>query len=108
MNPIYQTLITTAVTAVVITIQHYTIGRWWQHNELARRTLGIATVLLISLALVATGAIRWQSWLIIAVLFGTAGATLAALVITEHELQQRKRTNNLRDAALRVVSDEAV
>lgn len=54
--------------ALVITIQHLTVGRLWRRQENYRWTLGYATVFGLSLPLVATG--RWDIFTWAALFFG--------------------------------------
>ena len=85
MNEINAITITSIATAIAVVAQHYTFGRWWRRNEIARRTMGHATILAALLALVFMGAVPLTAWLAVLIVTGVAGATLAALAVTEHE-----------------------
>ena len=69
--------------AAVIFIEHRLIAYRWRHYELARRTMGIATVLGWALLLALHGDIDLYSWIIVAVAFGIAGAMVGALYTNE-------------------------
>lgn len=79
------------VTAVIIVIQHFTIGRWWKGNELARRTVGLATVLLITATFIPLGLVQPETWFVFVLVIGTSGATLSALVIHENEMKRKEQ-----------------
>lgn len=84
------------LTAVTITIQHFTFGRWWRRNELARRTMGHATILAISALFVPTGLINGQTVLMMGLATGVAGALTAAFRVHETETAKEKRVQALR------------
>ncbi|MBK7920135.1 MAG: hypothetical protein IPJ94_28555 [Chloroflexi bacterium] len=46
-----------ALTGVVVVLEHITFGRWWARNELARRTMGHATILFLALLFAPSGLI---------------------------------------------------
>lgn len=80
------------LTAVVVVLEHFTFGRWWAHNELARRTMGHATILGLALLFVPSGFIDLGTLVSITLATGTAGAITAALVVTQNEHKRRQRT----------------
>ena len=69
--------------ATVIYIEHRLFAYRWRHYELARRTMGIATVLAWALILALCGIIDLYSWTVIAVAFGIVGAMIGALYTNE-------------------------
>lgn len=87
------------LTAVVITIEHFTFGRWWKRNELARRTLAHATILGLALPFVPAGLIDLMTLTAIAIATGVAGAITAGLYIHENEQRNRARIEDLRQQA---------
>lgn len=87
------------LTAVIVTIQHFTFGRWWKRNELARRTLAHATILGLALLFVPSGLIDLMTWLAIAIATGVAGAITAGLYIHENEQREQARIESLRQQA---------
>lgn len=87
--------ITLAVAAVVI--EHRTFGRWWAHNELARRTMGIATVMGLAMPFVLLGVLDLITWLMILFAFGAAGATKAGLMIHEWERGRQQRGQAIKE-----------
>lgn len=103
MNPDY--IYFAGLTAAAVVVEHYTIGRRWRRNELARRTVGIATIMLLALVFVARGTVEWESWLAIMAAFGAAGAVKAALVITASELARDGRIRRLRDEVVQYAED---
>jgi len=78
-------LLYTVTVAAATVAEHYTFGRWWKRNELARRTLGIATIMLLALPFVLSGVIDFATWLIILFGFAAAGAFKTGLAIMENE-----------------------
>ncbi len=85
-----------ALTGVVVALEHATFGRWWARNELARRTMGHATILFLALLFVPSGLIDFTTLAAIAIATGTAGAITAALYVNENERTRRQRAASLR------------
>ena len=79
-----------ALAAVIFT-EHRLFAYRWRHYELARRTMGIATVLGWALLLALTGHIDPYTWTIIAVAFGIAGAMIGALYTNEAARQREAK-----------------
>lgn len=84
------------LTAVVVTIEHFTFGRWWKRNELARRTLAHATILGLALLFVPAGLIDLMTLTAIAIATGVAGAITAGLYIHEAEQRRQERAEEAR------------
>lgn len=95
------------LAGIIVAAEHFTFGRWWANNELARRTLGHATLLGLALLFVPVGLIDLQTLIAIAIATGTAGAVTAACYVTEHERNRRARVAALRREAEQY-DDEAV
>ena len=88
-----KTLIIAYLTlGAVILIEHRLFAYRWRHYELARRTLGIATVLFWALLLAIHGIINLYSWTIIAIAFGIAGALIGALYTNEAARQREAKS----------------
>lgn len=75
--------------ALVITIQHLTVGKLWKRQENHRWTLGYATVFGLSIPLVATG--RWDLFTWAALFFGVgiSGALKTGLEQTRNSAEAR-------------------
>lgn len=76
------------ITAVVVTVEHYTLGRWWKRNEIARRTVGHTTILLLAAPFVPTGLIDLNTLIAITIATGTAGAIVGGIHV--YEVEKRK------------------
>lgn len=85
-----------ALTGLVVALQHFTFGQWWAHNELARRTLGHATILFLALLFVPSGLIDLDTLVAITIATGAAGAITAALYVHKAERRKRERAEALR------------
>ncbi len=80
------------IVGTVVSIEHFTIGRWLKHNELARRGIGIATVLGIAAPFVFfTEWLDPTTYLVICGGFLCAGGAKLFFVALEHEQQRQKR-----------------
>ena len=99
MNSYTTLLAYAALTGVVVTLEHFTIGKAWKHNELARRTVAHATILGLACLFIPSGLIDLHTLAAIAIATGVAGAITAGLVIHENEQQRRERVNELRQQA---------
>lgn len=80
-----------------VTAEHYTFGRWWAGNELARRTLGIITIMALAVPFILSGVMDFVTWLLILAAFGAAGATKAGLTINERERSRSHRGQIIRE-----------
>ena len=69
-------LLTLAILGVVIYVQHVTLGRRWQRNEIARRVLGIVTVMGALVPLAAARIIDIVTWAVILGAFIVAGGVI--------------------------------
>ena len=69
--------------AVVFVALFYTLGRLWRRHEDARKTSGVAAVLILALIGVPFGVVDFGSWLFFCLLFAVAGAVATSLKITE-------------------------
>ncbi len=73
--------ITLAVLAVIILVEHFTLGRWFKNHEMVRWMIGILTVLGWSypIALEEYGAYGEDIWKVLATGFLVAGGVKVAL-----------------------------
>ena len=79
------------LTLGVITAEHFTFGRWWKHNEMARRTMGIITVLGLAAPFVFfTDFLDVTTYIVISLGFLVAGGTKLFLVQNENESKRQK------------------
>lgn len=83
---------------LAVAIEHYLVGRAWKGYELARWTLGVATVMFLALPLALAGVIDFSTWLLIFFGFGFAGAITAGFAIHESAHRRLQRTQQLRGA----------
>lgn len=72
------------VVAASVAIEHLGLAYRWRRRELARRTLGIATVLGWAVPLWVFGIIDFDTWLILLFGFGVAGAVTGYLYTDKH------------------------
>lgn len=101
-----QTAIYLCLTALAVILEHLTFGKWWEDNELARRTMGIMTIMALAVPFVALGVMDGITWLMILFAFGTAGAVKTGLVVYENE--RIKARNAAEAAVLRERADAAL
>jgi type II secretory pathway component PulF len=94
-NLIYPALVTYSVVVAVVILEHMLFRHW---HELLRRGLGASTVLVAALVPTLLGYLEFWTWLFIALAFVVAGATLAAMVISEETDQNRRRLTRTVDA----------
>jgi hypothetical protein len=69
--------------AVVFVGLFFTLGRLWRRHEDARKTSGVAAVLILALIGVPFGVVDFGSWLFFCLLFAVAGGVATSLKITE-------------------------
>ena len=85
--------LTYTLLAVVVYLQHITLGRRWHHNEVARRTLGIATVMGALAPLAATGIIDIVTWAVTLGAFIIAGGVIGVCWADEDARERERRTS---------------
>ena len=85
------------ILATIIAVEHRLFAYRWRHYELARRTMGIATVLAWALLLALNGHIDTYTWTIITVAFGIAGAMIGALYTNEAARRREIQTTYQRE-----------
>lgn len=80
------------ILGTVISVEHFTVGRWLKHNELARRGIGIVTVLGLAAPFVFFADLMdITTFLIICGGFLVAAGCKLFFVAIEHEQQRQKR-----------------
>jgi hypothetical protein len=79
------------LTAVIVILEHFTFGRWWANNEIARRTMGHATILGLAFLFIPSGLIDLTTLITIFLATGVAGAITAGTVVTEKEFKKKKQ-----------------
>jgi hypothetical protein len=97
MNFIHLTLYA-VTTAVLIIAEHYTFGRWWKRNEIARRTMGHVTILLLAALFVPSGLIQLETLIAITIATGAAGAIIGSIHVYETEQHKNQRAAAAREA----------
>lgn len=75
--------------AVVFVGLFYTLGRLWRRHEDARKTSGVAAVLILALVGVPFGVVDFGSWLFFCLLFAIAGGVATSLKITEQSKNRK-------------------
>jgi len=77
--------------AIVCALEHHYLAARLKRHELARRTLGIATVFALATPLAAIGVLQLDTlaWLFAA--FGAAGAITAAMYTWEYAQDEQRR-----------------
>lgn len=87
-----------AAIAVIIPLEHRLFARAWKNYELARRVMGIATVMGLALPLALTGHLDWTTWLYLMAAFCLAGAITATMYTSEKAAADQHRASSLRSA----------
>jgi hypothetical protein len=87
---------------IVIAAEHQVFARRWEKYELARRTMGVATILLLSLPLTLAGMLDFATWEFIAAAFGVAGAITTGMYIDERSRLNAKAREAARAEAVRL------
>jgi hypothetical protein len=80
-----------AAVAVIVFVEHRIFSTRWRRRELARRTLGIATVLVLAFPLVIAGIFDLITYTWIWLGFGVAGALTALLYTNERIAAAEKK-----------------
>lgn len=89
--------LTYVVLAVVIYLQHVTLGRRWAHNEVARRALGICTVMGAFVPLAATGIIDLVTWAVVLGGFVIAGGVIGVCWADEDARERERKAAAIRE-----------
>lgn len=86
-------------TAVVVAIEHVTLGRLWAGNELARRVLGHATIVVIIGVPALLGLLDFMTWMAVAVSTAVAGGIVGAYEVTVKERRRVAYVKEIRQFA---------
>ena len=78
-----QAIIALVTLAPVIALEHNLFGQWWKRYELARRGMGIGTVLAWLGVLAYFGGIDGRTWLVFVLGFGVAAGVLVLMRTNE-------------------------
>lgn len=90
------TIIYTGLVALIVWLEHHRYAQRWRRRELARRTMGIGTVLGLAVILPIAGVFDWTSYIIMWIGFGVAGA-VTAYHYTQKEANIDAKTEAIRD-----------
>jgi len=74
------------VTLFIIAAEHFTLGKFLKRHELARRAIGIATILSMGRVV-----LPFQEWFSIFSLFVAAGVGLIGSIVVENAITERTR-----------------
>jgi uncharacterized membrane protein len=85
------------VLITVIVVEYALLAERWERYELARRAVGIATVMLGALPLVGLGYLDWWTWLILFVGFLVAGTVTTGLYLEKWERERREKVGVLKE-----------
>lgn len=88
--------IVVVVTAIVVLVEHLLFGRRWARNDLARRVMGHATILVILGVPALLGHLDFFTWLVAAVATIIAGGMIGAIEVTEKENLKARQLHELR------------
>jgi hypothetical protein len=85
-------LVYPVVVIIAVIVEHKLFAKRWARHELARRTMGIATVLALALPWVLLDHFDRETYLWIWAAFGAAGAVVGAMYINNNDREaERKR-----------------
>lgn len=86
-----------ALVATLTAVEHLTLSKTWQRHELARWTMGVATVMFLSLLMVAVSEMSdFEVWLWMMAAFGAAGAVTSGLQTHEAALSEARRKEEVK------------
>lgn len=84
------------ITAIVTLVLHLIFGRMWAGNELARRVMGHAEVLIITGVSSLLGYLDFYTWLVVAIITIVAGGIVGAIEVTEQERRRAAYVEQLK------------
>lgn len=84
------------VTAIVTLVLHLMFGRTWSGNELARRVMGHAEVLVIIGAVALFGRLDFFTWLVTCIATIVAGGIVGAIEVTQQEKRRVQYVEELK------------
>ncbi len=92
-------LILVTVTGILVLVEHLLFGRMWAGNELARRTMGHTTVLVVIGVPALLGYMDFYTWLMACVVTLVAGGIIGAIEVTQQERRRLAYVQELKDWA---------
>lgn len=92
--------------AVIIWIEHKVVGNLWRKHELARRIMGIVTVMGLSIPLLLRGLLDWGTWLLLLGGFAVAGVITGFAYIWEAAKGDEQKKRDLRKRATRTFEEK--
>lgn len=95
------------VTAIVTLVLHLLFGRMWAGNELARRVMGHAEVLVIIGVAALYGYLDFFTWLVMCIVTIVAGGIVGAIEVTEQERRRVAYVNELKKWAANLAVEQA-
>lgn len=101
-------LILVTVTGILVLVEHLLFGRMWAGNELARRTMGHTTVLVVIGVPALLGYMDFYTWLMACVVTVVAGGIVGAIEVTQRERQKVAYVNELRAWAEKMAAEEGI
>ena len=89
-----------SLVALIIPIEHLAFSRHPRlaDNEVARRAIGIGTVMGLGLVPVAFGGLDWRTWATLLAGFLLAGAVLGVMLIWDRRAEKAARVERTRRA----------
>ena len=84
------------VLALTIGLEHQLVGRLWRRHELARRILGISTVMGLAVPLLLADVLDWLTWIIL-----MAGFIIAGCIVGFSNVWESARREELKRRAIR-------
>ena len=95
------------VTAIVTLVLHLLFGRTWAGNELARRVMGHAEVLVIIGVAALYGYLDFFTWLVMCIVTIVAGGIVGAIEVTAQERRRVAYVNELKEWAANLAVEQA-
>jgi len=89
-------VIVMVVTAIVTLVLHLMFGRSWAGNELARRVMGHAEVLIIIGVAALFGYLDFFTWLVTCIVTIVAGGIVGAIEVTQQERRRVQYVEELK------------
>lgn len=95
---IYVILYLVAVGATVL-VEHRLVAELWRKHEIARRIMGIVTVMGLAMPLLLLGVLDWVTWLTLMGGFCVAGSIIGTVYIWKHAKQEEEKLDAIREEA---------
>lgn len=95
------------ITGIVTLVLHLIFGRMWVGNELARRVMGHAEVLVIAGVATLLGYLDFYTWLVMTIITIVAGGIVGAIEVTEQERRRIAYVEQLKTWAAELAYQQA-